>query len=282
MVRLGVCVCVTHCVLCLLFGRHFLNCEKRNTIQSNFFFSGENLIIKSTKICLLFFLLLFTDAEDDRVTIANELDFTIFKESGFNRMFVTFSSDDLVNRSTADASIKSPSPLPVTALRAEPLYSPAAGHKHSTMPLAAMKPFIHPNVICDECEDDIVGIRYMCLDCFNFDLCMNCEAQMMHNHHVMIRIVDPRTFDSNRLEFFCKRLGRQREVDYRELIEDLAIEEKIARRGNNLESVTTKRFGKGKRYISLVWVIYCCALKTRFLRIGFFFHSPNNVFPFDI
>lgn len=49
---------------------------------------------------------------------------------------------------------------------------------------------LHPNVICDACDKSIFGYRYKCLECADFDLCMDCEPKA-HNHHLMIRICDP-------------------------------------------------------------------------------------------
>ena len=34
----------------------------------------------------------------------------------------------------------------------------------------------------------IVGIRYMCSTCNNYDLCQNCEAKGVHSEHAMLKI----------------------------------------------------------------------------------------------
>lgn len=51
----------------------------------------------------------------------------------------------------------------------------------------------HIGVICDGCNrSPIIGIRYKCLECFDYDLCETCaDRQLIHNHHVMAKIRSP-------------------------------------------------------------------------------------------
>jgi len=48
---------------------------------------------------------------------------------------------------------------------------------------------LHPGVLCDGCDGAVVGYRYKCLSCPDYDLCVVCEKEGKHPHHVMIRIV---------------------------------------------------------------------------------------------
>lgn len=42
---------------------------------------------------------------------------------------------------------------------------------------------IHAHVTCDECgTSPIVGIRYKCVVCPDFDVCEKCEAKSTHDH----------------------------------------------------------------------------------------------------
>lgn len=50
---------------------------------------------------------------------------------------------------------------------------------------------VHKNIICDVCDNTIRGHRYKCMQCFDYDLCMNCEAKMRHKDHLMLRIPVP-------------------------------------------------------------------------------------------
>lgn len=44
-------------------------------------------------------------------------------------------------------------------------------------------PIVHQKVSCDGCEvSPIVGIRYKCSVCKDFDFCSNCEERLAHEH----------------------------------------------------------------------------------------------------
>lgn len=45
----------------------------------------------------------------------------------------------------------------------------------------------HVGVTCDGCHGEVVGFRYKCIQCFNFDLCATCESRGLHPEHCMIR-----------------------------------------------------------------------------------------------
>lgn len=50
----------------------------------------------------------------------------------------------------------------------------------------------HEGVACNNCGDDIIGNRYSCVECEDYDLCMSCEFfQKQHTHHIMIRYAEP-------------------------------------------------------------------------------------------
>jgi len=55
----------------------------------------------------------------------------------------------------------------------------------------------HVGVICDGCNrSPIIGIRYKCLECFDYDLCESCaDRQLIHAHHVMAKIRTPHQID---------------------------------------------------------------------------------------
>lgn len=44
-------------------------------------------------------------------------------------------------------------------------------------------PVVHSNVVCDGCNvNPIVGVRYKCSVCKNFDFCSECEERQDHDH----------------------------------------------------------------------------------------------------
>merc|ERR1712004_811928 len=50
---------------------------------------------------------------------------------------------------------------------------------------------VHWGVVCDGGDGPVVGPRYKCLVCPDYDLCATCEAQGLHAHHKMIRLPAP-------------------------------------------------------------------------------------------
>ena len=50
---------------------------------------------------------------------------------------------------------------------------------------------VHPLVTCDGCEGKVVGSRFKCLVCPDYDLCSTCEGKGLHSQHQLIRIRNP-------------------------------------------------------------------------------------------
>lgn len=49
----------------------------------------------------------------------------------------------------------------------------------------------HAGVECDGCHGSVVGARYKCVVCPNFDLCETCSAAGVHSEHNLIKISKP-------------------------------------------------------------------------------------------
>ncbi|XP_068018586.1 sequestosome-1 isoform X2 [Melanerpes formicivorus] len=50
---------------------------------------------------------------------------------------------------------------------------------------------VHPNVICDGCEGPVVGARFKCTVCPDYDLCSSCEGKGIHKEHNMVVFQSP-------------------------------------------------------------------------------------------
>lgn len=79
--------------------------------------------------------------------------------------------------------------------------------------------YIHENVVCDACDQTIVGSRHKCLNCFSkhrisnhgnhfhlqkhtdFDLCDECypTASLTHSQHDFMKITDPSAISIHRV-----------------------------------------------------------------------------------
>nr|XP_019961449.1 PREDICTED: sequestosome-1 isoform X2 [Paralichthys olivaceus] len=52
-------------------------------------------------------------------------------------------------------------------------------------------PALHPNVTCDGCDGPVVGTRFKCSVCPNYDLCSTCQAKGTHTEHALLPIWHP-------------------------------------------------------------------------------------------
>merc|ERR1712198_626933 len=50
---------------------------------------------------------------------------------------------------------------------------------------------VHPGIVCDGCDGPVLGPRYKCLACPDYDLCKNCEGRGLHPQHKMVRLPQP-------------------------------------------------------------------------------------------
>lgn len=55
----------------------------------------------------------------------------------------------------------------------------------------APPPIVHPNVTCDGCDAPVVGTRFKCSICPNYDLCSACQARGTHTEHALLPIWHP-------------------------------------------------------------------------------------------
>ncbi|XP_053734269.1 sequestosome-1 [Synchiropus splendidus] len=67
--------------------------------------------------------------------------------------------------------------------------APGAPHgpHHNLFPPHA----VHPNVTCDGCEGPVIGTRFKCTVCPDYDLCSSCQARGTHTEHALLPIWHP-------------------------------------------------------------------------------------------
>ncbi|CCD71160.1 ZZ-type domain-containing protein [Caenorhabditis elegans] len=56
----------------------------------------------------------------------------------------------------------------------------------------SIRNFVHHDTPCRNCFRIIVGSRYHCLQCPDYDICGDCEKDLVHYEHALLRIVTPR------------------------------------------------------------------------------------------
>ena len=72
----------------------------------------------------------------------------------------------------------------------------------------------HTGIKCGSCQKPLKGVRYMCLECDNFDLCGECENLQKHqDQHVMVIITDPMNKKSLQRLMRAKIESLDRELD---------------------------------------------------------------------
>ncbi|OQV13455.1 putative Sequestosome-1 [Hypsibius exemplaris] len=57
----------------------------------------------------------------------------------------------------------------------------------------------HRNVLCDGCDKAILGTRYKCLVCPDYDLCVQCEGKGLHREHDAVAVRKPGQMDWKKL-----------------------------------------------------------------------------------
>ncbi len=88
---------------------------------------------------------------------------------------------------------------------------------------------VHDNVVCDGCEGKVVGFRYKCVVCPDYDLCGGCEAKAVHPGHNMMRIATPEAaFPTH----FFKRINKMHERIHKRAAADAAKAHEEAHNGS--------------------------------------------------
>ncbi|KAH8274072.1 hypothetical protein KR044_009872 [Drosophila immigrans] len=105
------------------------------------------------------------DADSDEIEIVNQNDYDIFLSKCEKNMHMQISG-------ASEEKVET---------KQEPTAAPSADDPSNFI--------IHDGVECDGCGTlPMIGFRYKCVQCPNFDLCQNCEAGHKHPNHLMVRM----------------------------------------------------------------------------------------------
>ncbi|XP_013194477.2 uncharacterized protein LOC106138040 [Amyelois transitella] len=91
----------------------------------------------------------------------------------------------------------------------------------------------HEDVLCNKCNNPVVGFRYKCLTCPDYDLCSICETVETHSKHYMLRISRPDKDDTT--EKILKKL-RDVFAEVETRVEDSSDDEPITKYVKNYDS----------------------------------------------
>jgi thioredoxin len=115
-------------------------------------------------------------------------------------------------------------------------------------PVDASKPPTVHNALCNVCQNQIVGIRYKCKTCPDYDMCEQCKAKSTHDpsHEFAAHtedIVNPtltpeeRALQQKRLQERLEEIRKKRTVDE----EEREREREIARRRDGKDAVEARK-----------------------------------------
>lgn len=70
---------------------------------------------------------------------------------------------------------------------------------------------VHENIICDGCKaNPVIGVRWKCLVCDDFDLCDACHSSGSHSQHQMLQIEIPGDAEDLKEDVSIKKRKRKK------------------------------------------------------------------------
>lgn len=100
-----------------------------------------------------------------------------------------------VTRKTVKQVLKGLDGAVIHSLQGKPIIPPVLDESStdSKDPTSSHPIYYHEGIVCDFCERSVVGVRYKCCNCANYDLCEECEAihGVHDSDHVFIKLRKP-------------------------------------------------------------------------------------------
>ncbi|XP_013097325.2 protein ref(2)P [Stomoxys calcitrans] len=123
------------------------------------------------------------DEDSDEIDIVTQIDYDIFLEKSVDRRHLLVAPKQAPSGKEASSAKAQDAPSSSGFGMGQTQEPPSSGEDLNN-PRS-----IHLNVNCDSClMAPIVGFRYKCIQCPNYDLCQHCEAKHVHADHMMVRM----------------------------------------------------------------------------------------------
>lgn len=107
---------------------------------------------------------------------------------------------------------------------------------------------VHENIVCDICKNEIIGARYKCLICDDYDLCNSCVQLECHSDHEMIILRRQKlTFNASQRESLMRNLNLLFDDIYPDQMEYKSLESKSSTCSGSSFSCTTSSVGENKK-----------------------------------
>jgi len=125
----------------------------------------------------------YEDSDGDKISITKPSDFELFLEQNVNKIFAETNEETM--RTPSNQSLQNSIPTVSTP----PGFSNLEAKSSSV--IEEIRRIHHDGILCDVCDKEVYGFRYKCLDCEEFDMCMDCEPKQIHKEHLLLRITNP-------------------------------------------------------------------------------------------
>uniref|UniRef100_A0A1I7V0F4 ZZ-type domain-containing protein n=1 Tax=Caenorhabditis tropicalis TaxID=1561998 RepID=A0A1I7V0F4_9PELO len=134
-------------------------------------------------------------------------------------------------------------------------------HRHSVRfnerPYSSASSHANFHLYCSNCHLQIVGCRYHCLECPDFDICGKCEKELIHFEHALLRIVSPRV---TRIPDYIISNAPDLQVDLNTAL--VAVKQKCVDLDEKIRRENERQENRGRGYLGVRRYIYALTTKN--------------------